>query len=136
MGLRKTIFEYDNYRNYIKDFYSESKAERPAFSFRVFSRLAGFQSPSFLKHVMDGKRNLSDESINKFVKAMKLNKEEGLFFKNLVLFNQSTTVNEKQRYSQEILRSKSYRKMYPLKESQLRCLSEWYSIPIRELVGM
>jgi len=133
---RPNIFEYDNYRVYLKAFYSWSKSQNPKFSFRFFSRIAGFQSPSFLKHVMEGERNLSPESIEKFVKALKLNKEEGDFFKNLVHFNQSTSIAERQRFSSEILKSKSYRKMHPLKEVQGKCVSYWYFSPIRELVGM
>ena len=62
-------------------------------------------------------------------------KRIGSFFKNLVLLNQASSVDERHFYSREILRSRSFRKLNPLKESQLKYLSEWYYIPIRELVS-
>src|SRR6266436_101875 len=99
----KNVFEYDNYRTYLKAVYESSKAMDKKFSYRYFSRLIGFQSPSFLKHVIEGKRNLSLVSIEKFVLAFKLNKEQAHFFKNLVFLNQGTTVEERHRFSEEIL---------------------------------
>src|SRR3989338_9919808 len=88
---KPNIFEYDNYRSFLKDLYALLKQEKSAFSFRFFSRQAGFRSPNFLKLVMEGKRNLSPESIEKFAKGLKLNKNEADFFRRLVLLNQATT---------------------------------------------
>jgi len=42
--------------------------------------------------IMDGKRNLGTPCIEQFAQALKLNKEESLFFRHLVLFNQAKTV--------------------------------------------
>ncbi|MGZ3770013.1 MAG: TIGR02147 family protein [Bdellovibrio sp.] len=136
MSETKSLYQYQNYRDFLKDFYAHSKAEDKKFSFRYFSRVAGFQSPSFLKQVMDGKRNLSEDGIEKFAKALKLNKEEKHFFKNLVLLNQATTVDERHLYARELLRSRTFKKLNPVRESQLKYLSEWYYIPIREMVSL
>src|ERR1700691_1182133 len=99
---------------FLKDFYSHAKFKNKKFSYRYFSRMAGFKSPNFLKQVMDSQSNLSMESINKFAKVLKLNGEETSFFRNLVLLNQSTNVEEKQIYAKEILRCRTYRRMHPL----------------------
>ncbi|MGZ3744195.1 MAG: TIGR02147 family protein [Pseudobdellovibrionaceae bacterium] len=136
MAELKRLYEYENYRDFLKDFYVHSKANDKKFSFRYFSRIAGFQSSSFLKQVMDGQRNLSEQGIEKFAKALKLNKDESLFFKNLVLLNQATIVDERHFYSREILRSRTFKKLNPIKESQLKYLSEWYFIPLREMVTL
>lgn len=136
MPESKSLYQYQNYRDFLKDFYTRSKAESSKFSFRYFSREAGFQSPSFLKQVMEGKRNLSEDGIEKFSKALKLNKEEKHFFKNLVLLNQATTVDERHLHARELLRSRTFKKLNPIRESQLRYLSEWYYIPIREMVSL
>jgi uncharacterized protein (TIGR02147 family) len=135
-GGSKSIFEYDDYRAYLRDLYARSKAENSKFSFRYFSRLAGFQSPNFLKRVMDGERNLTLLSIEKFAKALKLNKDESFFFRNLVLLNQSRSTEEKQAYAEQLLKSQTYKKIFPLKESQFKYYNQWYFIPIRELIGL
>jgi uncharacterized protein (TIGR02147 family) len=135
-AVNKTIFEYDDYRVYLNDLYARSKKENSKFSYRYFSRLAGFQSPNFLKRVMDGERNLTLPSIEKFAKALKLNKEEASFFRNLVLLNQAKSSEEKQTYAELLLKSQTYKKIHPLKESQFNYYNQWYLIPIRELVGL
>jgi uncharacterized protein (TIGR02147 family) len=132
----KSVFEYDNYRQYLKDFYTAAKAENSKFSFRFLARQAGLSSASFLKHVMDGQRNLSNESAEKVIRALKFNREEALHFKKLVQLNQATTTEERQKCAKEILRSQIYRQTHPLKESEYLYFSKWYFIAIRELLTL
>ncbi len=51
---RPSIYEYDNYRAFLKDMYDYQKAKTTYFSFRYFARKAGYASPNFLKLVIDG----------------------------------------------------------------------------------
>jgi uncharacterized protein (TIGR02147 family) len=132
----KSIFEYDNYREYLKDVFAFRKSQRKGLSIRNFARLAGFQSHSFVIFVLQGTKDLSQEGIGKFSKALKHTKDEAYFFKNLVLQNQAKSSSEKARFTQEILRSRSYRKIYPLKESQMLYFSSWYYIVVREMVNL
>jgi len=134
--LQINIFEYSNYRLYLKDVYIKMKAAQPRFSFRSFARAAGFSSPNFLKLVIDEKRNLSPDSIAKLSSLLKLNKEEDAYFRNLVLLNQSKTGDESQFYSDQIIHSPAYRKFYPLKVAQYDYYAHWYIVPIREMVSL
>ena len=93
----KPVFSYIDFREYIRDFYKEKKKES-RFSYRDFSRLAGFSSPVFIKLVIEGKANVSRSSITKLCNAMKLNREEKRYFKNLVLFIQAKDLNTKMHY--------------------------------------
>lgn len=130
------IFEYDNYREFLKDMYAHLKTTKPQFSYRYFSRVAGFKSPNFLKLVIDGERNLSSDSLQKFVKALKLDAKEGPFFRHLVLLGQATTLEEKKYFAEELIKSKFYKKLHPLKKVQYAYYANWYMIPIREMVGL
>ncbi|MGZ3743430.1 MAG: TIGR02147 family protein [Pseudobdellovibrionaceae bacterium] len=136
LRTKKTIFEYDNYRVFLKDFYAYSKAENKKFSYRYFARISDVGSPSFLKHVIDGQRNLTLPVIEKFTRALKLNKQETSFFKNLVLFNQATTNEEKEIYAQELLKHKLFIKFQPLTVAQLSYYEHWYYVAIRELASL
>ena len=128
------IFEYDDYRRFLKDYYHCQKAKRKTFSHRYFSRIAGFRSPNMLKRVIEGQRNLSAESINKFIKALNFNCEEASFYKNLVGFNQARTSEDKQHFAREIVHSRVYKKLKPLARVQFEYWSNWYNIVIREMV--
>lgn len=134
--MKPKVFEYTNYRKFLRDLYEHEKRSQKKFSFRYFSKQAGFSSPNFLKLVIEGKRNLSIDSIARFVKAFKLSREETPFFRALVLFNQAATAEERGLWAEEILKSKLYRKLHPLHATQYEYYSKWYNVAVRELMGV
>lgn len=136
MGGRKSVFEYDDFREYLKDSYESAKSQDAKYSFRFFSRIVGSKSPSFFKHVIEGQRNLTSEHVDNLIRGLKMNEEEGFFFRNLVNLNQSKTVEEKQKYISKILQSKAYRKLHPLSLAQYEFFTRWYCVPIREMVAL
>ena len=130
----KTLFEFIDYRKFLEHYYKEKKKSSRHFSYRFFAQKTGINSPSFLKHVIDGKRNLTTPAIEKFCNALKLTKKETIYFKHLVLFNQAKTSSEKQEHY-AVLRSMSHTvKESVLKSSQFDYFDKWYSVIIRELV--
>jgi len=134
-NLQINIFEYTDFRKFLKDYYTEMKERTPYFSYRYFSKLAGFTSPNFLKLVADGKRNLSSEGMQKFVKALKLKAKEARYFRILVLLNQAATPEEKDFYTRQLFKSKVYKMLKPLNKAQYDYYSQWFHIPLRELIG-
>ncbi len=130
------ILEYGNYRLFLKAFYEAKKAAQPGFSHRVFSRMAGFGSPNFIHLVIEGKRNLSEDSIEKCLQALKLGVEEARHFRNLVLLNQAGNAEERRHYAKQIIQSRAFRKLHPITQAQFEYHSEWHRVAIRELVAL
>ena len=130
----KHLFEYMNYRDYLRDSYAEKNRDHPFYSFRLFSQKAGFTSPNFLKLVIDAKRNLSKESVFKFSKALSHSKKEGEYFENLVFFNQSKTLEEKNAYLSKLMKYRRKSDPKKIEESEYSYYSEWFHPVIRELV--
>lgn len=129
------LFRYLDYRHYLKDYYREQKGKKGSlFSFRSFARMAGLNSPNFLKLVMDGKRNLGPEGAVRFVKALRLNKEEAAYFQNLVGFNQSSTDDERNEWYQRLSTSRRYREIREIEKDYFVYFSHWHYAAIRELV--
>lgn len=128
------VFGYTNYRTYLRDLFEAIRRESPEFSFRSFSRIAGFGSPSFLKLAIDGKRNLSAASVEKVVRALKFNQPEAEFFRNLVQLNQAKGIEQKDHFARQLLKSRAYRQQHPLTEAQHRYYSRWFLVPLRELI--
>lgn len=131
-----SIFTYTDYRAFLRDAYTQAKQTTPAFSYRYFSRKAGFASPNFLKLVIEGKRNLSADSIPKFSQAFKLPRRERRFFEILVHFNQSGNPEEQAFYYQQLLAFSEYAEAQTLAEEQYEYLSHWYYPAIQELVTL
>ncbi len=129
------IFKYTEYRKYLCDYYKKQKQETSYFSHRYFSKQAGFTSPNYFKLIMDGDRNLSGEAINKFTKALKLKPKEARYFRLMVLMNQASTSEEREFYTRQVLKSKGHKAIKPLNQVQYDYYSQWFHIPLRELVA-
>jgi uncharacterized protein (TIGR02147 family) len=134
-GPSVNVFEFLDYRAFLRAFYAAEKLRKPAFSHRFFSRQAGLKSPNFLKLVMDGERNLGNETVPKFIQAIGLTGEAATFFKDLVMFNQADTVAEKNRAFEAISASRRFRSAKRIEGDLFRYLSHWYYPAIRELAA-
>ena len=66
---RIDVFDYLDYRAFLRDFYADMKRTGRGFAFRSFSRRARLVSPNHLKRVMDGDRNLTHEMAERFAVA-------------------------------------------------------------------
>jgi len=127
------LFSYLDYREFCRDYYQTQKVVDAEFSFRAFGRRAKV-APAYLKHIIDGKRNLSPQMSLQFAHGMTLSSKEADYFETLVRFNQATSVEEKNLHL-ERLRKKRARGLrdVSLAEAAL-LLSHWYVVAIKELV--
>lgn len=132
----KTIFEYIDYRQYLKDYYTSSKEKRSYFSYRYFSRQAGVKSPVFLKLVIDGKRGLTGKMVEKFAHALKLNVKEATCFRHLVFFNQAKTAPEKQEHYLVLKSMADHVSEHVIGATLYDFYDKWYISVVRELVTL
>jgi len=133
--LAEKVFEYDNYRFYLRDFFREQKRQKEIFSHRYFARRAGFASSSFCAHVIDGKRNLTAESLRKVVKGLGLTGKSAAYFEALVYYNQARTVEDREHYFRQIERLRKSTQFYRVHQQQYAYYDEWYYPVIRELAA-
>ena len=128
------IFEYSDYRQFLKDWFLAGKKTRASVSYRSFSKKAGFHSSNFIMLVIQGKRNLSEESLTKCIAALNFNKQEGEFFRNLVFLNQAKTHQDKNFYYQRLLQSRKFNELKPIEKQNYEYYGAWYHPVVRELV--
>lgn len=132
---RPDIFRYLNYRDYLAAYYLAAKVHVRGFSYRAFSRKAGFASPNFLKLVIEGDRNLGEDSISKVSHALSLTGEEERYFRNLVAYDQAGSAEEQARRLEAITTTRRFMDARPLEGLMLQYLSRWYHVAIRELAA-
>jgi uncharacterized protein (TIGR02147 family) len=132
---RANVFEYLDYREYLRDFYQHRKATEYGFSHRSFSRSAGLRSSNYLMLIMAGERNLAPEMAHQFAHACGLTQTESDYFCELVAFNQARSSAERGRCQQRLARFKQYRKIHKLEAAQAAYHSTWYLPAIRELTA-
>ncbi|MEZ4743054.1 MAG: TIGR02147 family protein [Bdellovibrionota bacterium] len=130
------IYGYTDYRCFLRDFYESRKSSQRGYSYRSFSKTAGFSSPNFLKLVIDGKRNISQETIEKFIKALGLQNKRAEYFRVLVNMNQSKSDNEKEIFFYQLRSMTPKAKRRELNLESLQYLSNWLYPVIREMISL
>jgi uncharacterized protein (TIGR02147 family) len=98
--------EHSDFRDYLKEVYdyrrlTEGTGLRP-YSYSTFSAAADIKSPNYLKLIIEGRRNLSEDMIGKFAKALRLNKQECDEFRALVRYSQAVEPLERNHYLKEL----------------------------------
>lgn len=128
-----TIFEYEDYRSCLKDFFTAQKASQKDFTHRRFAALAGFSSSSFCLHVMNGNKNLSRESTAKLIAAIGLEGKAARYFEALVCYNQAKTLHDRESYFARLNKIRAGTRFYRVNKRQFVLYSEWYFSVVREL---
>lgn len=88
------LSDYLNYRDFLRAFYlykrDITKTHHRRYNYSFFSAAADIRSPNYLRLIIEGQRNLSEEMAFKFARAMQLNKEGTDEFVLMVLYGQET----------------------------------------------
>lgn len=132
---RPVVTRYTDFRAYITDMIAYLKATQKSFSYRWFARVAGYASPSFLKLVAEGKRNLSEESIERFAKGLGLSRQERDVFEALVHMGQATSDTVKNRHYHRVRKLAAKDPLAQLESDQFQAYSHWYTFVVRELLN-
>ena len=130
------LYQFTNYRTYLQDYYRFQKLGNPNFSLRFFAKKAKFPSHGLLNYVMEGKRNLGKKTLDKLAIALGLNREQAVYFENLVFFNQARAIDEKTFYYEKLLRAPAKSSFRKLETTQLQIFRRWYNIAIREMLNL
>lgn len=135
-----SVYDFTNYREYLKSFFDHKKLTNPNYSASMFARKAGLgtNSRGYLKLVIENKRNLSSATIRSFSDALGLSAHESLYFENLVLFNQSDRGQDKKYYFDRLLASNrgSRPEALELTKSGVLYHTHWYYFAVREMVAL
>ncbi len=136
LGGGLSLYNYIDYRQYLRDFYSAQKDKNPNFSYRSFAMKARLTSPNYLKLVMDGQRPLTDRNLPFFVRGLRLDHDEEKYFRLLVTYTESADIQEKREVLSQILQVRD-RKISPALKLELRqhdVLRHWANWVVREMV--
>lgn len=106
---------YTDFRLYLSDWFEHRRREfsqsvRP-YTYAHFSAAADIKSPNYLKLIIEGQRNLSDEMMRKFAKALQLNREQAEEFIALVRYGQASDSIERTQQLKKLSEIRVKRKM-------------------------
>lgn len=128
------IFEYLDFRAYLREYIGARKESNPAFSSRaVAQRLCC--DPGFFNRVLNGTRNLSPELGLKVCDILKFGKRQRRYFELLVLYNQARSDTESSHYFEQLCSVRDAR-IRQVSSKQLPVYSRWYYVVLRELLNL
>ncbi len=127
------LYDYDDFRKFLQDYFEEQKKLRAVFSHRFFAAKAGFSSSSYCLNVIRGRFNLTPKSIEKIAKAMDFEPLQKSYFEALVQYNQSQQVNERESAWEQIVQIRKQIEFTHLGAKEQLYFSKWYYPVIREV---
>jgi uncharacterized protein (TIGR02147 family) len=127
------LFHYTDYRQYLRDWVAAQRGKK-GFSLRIFAARAGLGAPGYLGMVIQGKRNLGESGLERFMNGMKLMGAERLYFRNLVLWNQSSTGAERGVYEGKLALLRKSKQLRPEVAGEIRKRKELYRSEIINLL--
>jgi uncharacterized protein (TIGR02147 family) len=117
------------------DYYEERK-RRSVFSWREFSKIAGFTSSSYMKVVCDGKSKLSRVGVERTGAAMGLVGFEMEYFRAMVEFGQAEIEEKKKAAYEHMLAIAKVHKVRVLEGDLFEFYDYWQNPVVRELAPL
>lgn len=128
----KSIFDYLDYRAFLKDFYDHKKGRNPHYSYRVFGDKAGVDG-SHLAKVLIGARHIAEDSIKHFAAACGFQEAEAEYFETLVYFGKAKTDAQEKNFFDKLLTLKADNAK-KLVADQFEYYGHWYHSAVRLIV--
>ncbi|MBN1308611.1 MAG: TIGR02147 family protein [Chitinispirillaceae bacterium] len=119
-----TIFDYLDYREFLRDYYKEAKRNKPFFSYRFIGNRVGMDS-SYVIKVLQGNLHISAKKINDFIKLLELGEPEAEYFETLVHFCRAKTERQRKLCFDRLF-SLSSVKAQRLEPHQYEFFQKWY----------
>ena len=129
----KPVYEYLDYREFLKDACVELKKSDRKYSQRYFAQKLGVKSTGYFADVLSGKRNLNDRNVVVCADILKLGYEERGYFECLVHFNQARTLREKDYWLLKMMECSRVGSKI-INRDVYEYFSKWYYSAIRELL--
>jgi uncharacterized protein (TIGR02147 family) len=126
------VFEYLDFREFLRRRYEELHKLKRTFSYRYIGLKVGLDSGS-VSRVLNQDRKISVEIADKLAAVFGLRDAEAEYFQTLVFFCQSRSNAEKNHYLEKLLRLRPVH-IRTLEEKQFRFYKDWYNLAIWTLL--
>lgn len=130
---RPDIFQYLDFRIYLKDIFNYCKKINPCFSYRYISKKVMAGSPGWFPNITSGRNTLTGTFLFRTGKLFGLNGRELDYFELITRYGQTTSIEEKGYYLSKIheIKGVDFRLLGKEKFDYYR---HWYISTIRELL--
>lgn len=128
------IQNHNDYRSFLRAVLSEKIKQNPQYSLRAFSKNLQL-APGFLSDVLNGRKNLSIQSVLKVVDGLNLSPKESAFFNLLVQLDSARTQETRLKIAQELESLFPKRTAANLGLDHFLIIADWYHAAILEMAN-
>ncbi len=130
------VYDYVDYREFIRDRLEELQAKDKKYSKRWFvQQQLGIRSgATYINDIINGKRKVSRSLIQIFPKALGLSRKESEFFRCLIRYGDAKSENERMAAMKDLKRSKVFVETHQLDIHQFEYYANPILLALRELV--
>ncbi|MBN1759112.1 MAG: TIGR02147 family protein [Chitinispirillaceae bacterium] len=128
----KSVKEYLEYRDFLRDFYTENKKESKFYSLRYMGSKVSVD-PSHLVKIFQRQRHIGNSLIDTFADHCGLSGTDAEYFANLVRFNKAKSDRDSRMYFEKLLAMKGPGAR-SLEKKQYDYYTQWYHSAILTLL--
>ena len=130
---RPNVFAYFDARRYLRDAQQAMKARKRQFTLEHLGKLVGLKSKGHVSLIFQGRKNIPEEKIGLFSRALELEGRESTFFGHLVRFTQAASHRERKLHLDRMVAAMRVadRKLVP---TQYDLCRRWYHPVVHELL--
>jgi uncharacterized protein (TIGR02147 family) len=128
-----SVFNFYEYRDFLREFYEERKRAKAAFSYRFMAGKVGLHATHLIR-IFQKKRHLDEESLPPFFSLCGFNDREASYFAALVAYNKSRSDRDKRMAWERLLKSMSV-ETRALAADQFELFRHWYYGAVRVLLS-
>ena len=130
---RPDIYQYHEYRSFLKDWIEYLQFVKGGFSIRQFALRSGL-SANYIGNVLSGRAPLSIKGLTALEKSLELNKPEFAFLQNLVQLVDARNLEDQKSAFNKIVKTGNFRIKNKKGLASYQYISSWVHVAIRELL--
>jgi uncharacterized protein (TIGR02147 family) len=130
-----SLFDYLDYRQYLRAIFEEKKRESPGFSHRSLMEKLSLQAPGHMLFIMQGKRRLTSSIALRLASYLKFSKKESRYLLSLIRYSDAKTPAEKQYAFEELQQLRQHYSVLVVLGSY-RYYEKWYYGAIRAVLDV
>jgi len=130
----KSVFQFLDYREFLRSHFEDRKSLAPWYSFKVMGDGVGLDQ-SQVYRILHGHLHISSAALPRFQEYLKLNENEARYFAKLVSFGRARKESESRKIFSELLSLRGSR-CHTLDGDQYLLYSDWHHPVVRALLGI
>lgn len=103
MKIKPNIFEFIDYRKYLYAWRESEKKQNPGLTHEYLSNKLGQKNRGYFSDLEKGRRTIGPDVLDRLIKLLDLDSNEGKYFRAIVGYGQPTTYDEKEYWFEQAI---------------------------------